>query len=201
MQRRSPYTAGRYGIGPNTAGILLELGFEVDLSLAPPFNYESDGGVDFTDTHPGAGWIDRVGGLLSLPATGGFTGLLRNHGAMLHRTAAHRLAARLHLIGILSRLGALNHYRLSPEQYRFAELRSLTRALLAAGTRILSLTFHSPTLKPGCTPYVRDAADLKRLLEDFQSYFTFFFEELGGVSATPLEVKRILRSVAPVAAA
>ena len=189
------YKAGRYGIGPNTAGILVALGFEVDLSLAPPFNYESDGGPDFTDTDPGAGWIDEVGGLLSLPATGGFTGFLHRYGAKLHRAGSHPLASRLHMIGLLSRLGALNHYRLSPEQYRFAELRSLTRALLAAGTRVLSFTFHSPTLKPGCTPYVRDAADLKRFLGDFQSYFTFFFQELGGISATPLEVKRILSPV------
>ncbi len=192
------YKAGRYGIGPNTVGILVELGFEVDLSLAPPFNYESDGGVDFTDTNPGAGWINGVGGLLSLPATGGFTGFLRRYGAKLHRGGSHPLASRLHMIGALSRLGALNHYRLSPEQYRFSELRSLTRALLAGGTRILSFTFHSPTLKPGCTPYVRDTADLKRFLVDFESYFTFFFEELGGISATPLEVKGILRSLGPV---
>lgn len=186
------YKAGRYGFGRNTARILKELGFEIDLSLAPPFNYESDGGPDFTDTDPGAAWIGKDERLLELPSTGGFTGFLGGHGAALHRFARQPLAARLHLLGILSRLGLLNHYRLSPEQYRFPELRALTRALLASGVRVLSFTFHSPTLKPGCTPYVRDPSDLKRFLNDFSRYFTFFFDELGGLSATPLEVKRLL---------
>lgn len=186
------YKAGRYGIGRNTARLLGELGFEVDLSIAPPFNYESDGGPDFTDMSPNAGWIDGGRDILSLPTTGGFTGPMRRYGAAFQRMGARNFSARLHLLGVLSRLGLLNHYRLSPEQYNLRQLRSLTQVLLAKGTRILSFTFHSPSLKPGSTPYVRDGADLERFLGDFRSYFNYFFDEIGGVARTPLEVKRLI---------
>ena len=32
------YKAGRYGFGPNTTGILQELGFDIDLSICPPLD-------------------------------------------------------------------------------------------------------------------------------------------------------------------
>ncbi|HTN34863.1 MAG TPA: WalW protein, partial [Marinobacter sp.] len=32
------YKAGRYGFGPNTTGILQELGFDIDLSVCPPLD-------------------------------------------------------------------------------------------------------------------------------------------------------------------
>ncbi len=187
------YKAGRYGIGPNTAQILNELGFEIDLSIAPPFNYEADGGPDFTDISAGAHWIGAPGGLLSLPTTGGFMGPLSKWGPALQGLAqSHPLVSKLHVIGILSRLGILNHARLSPEQYAFHELKSLTRALVAAGIWALSFSFHSPTVKPACTPYVRDKADLDRFLGDCRDYFRFFRDELGGTFSTLLAVKRAI---------
>jgi hypothetical protein len=186
------YKAGRYGFGPNTMGILGELGYDIDLSIAPPYNYEGDDGPDFTDMSPDACWIGTPGRLLALPATGGFVGALNSWGPRVHRLAQHKLIRHLHLVGILSRLGLLNHFRLSPEQYRFNELRLLTRVLIGAGVKVLSFTFHSPTLKPGCTPYVQDADDLKRFVNEFSTYFKYFFDEVGGARATPAEVKRLM---------
>ena len=42
---------------------------------------------------------------------------------------------------------------------------------------------------PGCTPYVDSEADAARLLDDVRSYLDFFFGELGGRTATPLQLK------------
>ena len=42
------YKAGRYGIGPNTAEILEEQGYEVDLSVCPHVDDSGEGGSDFT---------------------------------------------------------------------------------------------------------------------------------------------------------
>ena len=36
------YKAGRYGVGPHTAAILEEQGYEVDMSLCPHMNYAAE---------------------------------------------------------------------------------------------------------------------------------------------------------------
>jgi hypothetical protein len=43
------------------------------------------------------------------------------------------------------------------------------------GVRLLNLSFHSPSLAPGHTPYVRDAADLKR----FHDWWTAMLDEFN----------------------
>jgi hypothetical protein len=73
---------------------------------------------------------------------------------------------------------------LSPEGNTLAEMQALTRALHADGLRIFSLTFHSPSLRPGCSPYVRTTADRDAFLDTIDRYCDFFFTELGGEPTT-----------------
>ena len=70
--------------------------------------------------------------------------------------------------------------------------------LLARGVRVFSFSLHSPTVMPGCTPYVRTESDLKAFLATCRSYFDWFFGELAGRSMTPLELKaHLLEHAAP----
>ena len=55
--------------------------------------------------------------------------------------------------------------RLSPEGHGLDDLLSLTRHALTRGEPFLVLSFHSPSLLPGCTPYVRSEGDRARFLE------------------------------------
>jgi hypothetical protein len=50
---------------------------------------------------------------------------------------------------------------------------------------VFVLTYHSPSLAPGHTPYVRTAADLQYFLGWIEAYLAFFFGEIGGKPATP----------------
>jgi hypothetical protein len=100
---------------------------------------------------------------------------------------------RLRVPGILSRVGAMTRVRLSPEGFAFPELRMLTRSLLRRGIRVLTLSYHSTSLKPGCTNYTRTAADLDRFLDTIRRYLEYFLGEVGGENMTPLELRaRIL---------
>jgi hypothetical protein len=69
----------------------------------------------------------------------------------------------------------------------------LTRALLADGVRVFVFSFHSPSVMPGGTPYVRTPPDLDRFLAKCRRYFAFFMRELNGVAMTPLQVMDRLR--------
>jgi len=64
--------------------------------------------------------------------------------------------------------------------------------ILAGGTRVFTFSFHSPSLRPGCTPYVRTESDLKVFLATCRQYFEFFLDELGGATMGPAELRQLL---------
>jgi hypothetical protein len=179
------YKAGRYGIGPHTARILEELGYEIDMSVCPYMDYSAEGGPDFSMSRAWPYWFGC--GLLELPLTVGFAGLLRRYGSTLHRAAIS--LSKFHVPGVLARLGLVNKIWLSPEGYHLNELIALSRALYDDGLRIFSFAFHSPSLDSGNTPYVRSQRELREFLDSCRRFFDFFMGDLGGIPSTPLELK------------
>ena len=187
--RPTVYKAGRYGTGPNTAAILEEQGFEIDVSPAPAMDFRAEGGPDFTRHSAQPSLFGQKRRLLCLPNTGAFVGWLHALGPDLHPLMERGSVARLRLPAIASRLRLLERLRLTPEGYTRAEMRRLTRALLARGQRTFVLSLHSPSAVPGNTPYVQSDADLAVLLQRLRGYLTFFRDELHGRFVTPGALK------------
>jgi hypothetical protein len=148
------FRAGRYGVGPNTAALLVEAGYRLDLSCRSLFDYRAGGGPDYID-HPVWPW--RCGGLIAFPLTAAWTGRLRRHGGPLWRM----IGASAPLRAIAARSGLLARVALTPEDMPVGAVLDAIRLLLDDGVSLFSLSFHSPSLVPGHTPYVRDAADLR----------------------------------------
>ena len=63
--------------------------------------------------------------------------------------------------------------------------------MLADGHRLFVIGYHSPSLQPGNTPFVRTAADLQRLLGWLEGYLEFFLGEIGGALGTPDAIFRM----------
>ena len=177
------FKAGRYGISRDALASFEELGLDIDVSVNPCMNFAAEGGPDFSSFDSYPFWIDRARQLLEVPCTHGFVGWARQHGAWLRRAAESFRTLRGP--GVLSRSGAVNRVMLSPEGNTLQEMIALTRTLLADGLTLFSLTFHSPSVVPGHTPYVRSQADLAAFLTTIERYFEFFFGELGGQPSTP----------------
>lgn len=186
--RPRAYQAGRYGFGRSTAALLEELGFDVDLSCSPAFDYSSDGGPDHSRASTQPGWFGRRRDLLSVPITGAFVGAAGAWAGSLHRVASTVPLRSLRAPAVLSRLGLAERLRLSPEGFDLSALQRLTRFLRAAGSDVFVLGLHSPSFLPGCTPYVRTEADLRRLFDTCRAYYEYFFRELGGRHATASEL-------------
>ena len=180
------YKAGRYGFGPTTAAALDSLDFDVDVSINPRMDFSADGGPDFE--HYDAFPFMFENGLLELPCTTGFTGAARGLGSTLHRAASSKWLEPLRAVGILARGGVVNKVMLSPEGSSLDEMCSLTDCLFDDGVRTFALTLHSPSLKPGCTPYVRTPEQLGRFLQTIDSYCEYFFGVRGGVASTPADL-------------
>lgn len=184
------YKAGRYGIGPSTFGILEELGYLVDLSPSPPFDYRPVGGPDFSRRGLAPVWAGPRGSILSIPGTGALIGWLPSH--RLYQATISRRLAHLHMPNILARCGVVERLRLSPEGLSCAEMGRLVRWLYERGQRLFVLSLHSPSMAPGNTPYVRSEADLDDLLATLDGFLSFFMAELGGVPTDPLAVHAAL---------
>jgi hypothetical protein len=186
------YKAGRYGAGAATAAILENLGFRVDCSVYPRADLRSDGGPDFRRYSADPCWFGNDKRLLEIPLSTGFTGLLRRAGGGLHRWIGSNWAARLKLTAVFARSHLLDCVRLTPEGTTLAEAKRLTRVLWEHGEqRVFAISYHSPSLDPGHTPYVRDRRDLEHFLGWLEGYMDYFFGELRGSASTPMEVYRL----------
>jgi hypothetical protein len=181
-RRGSPPTAfraGRWGIGSAAIGLLIDAGYLVDSSVTPYTSWaDHDGGPSHDGAPVDAYRLDRdgdvrlpgTGSLVELPPSFGYTRGPLHVWAEGHRLLTSKLGRRLKLPAIASRSGALRHVTLSPETDQLDDMLAFTRVLLAQGTRQLHVYFHSPALRPGCTPFAATAADVRRLLDTIARY-------------------------------
>ena len=177
------FKAGRYGLGPQTAATLAELGYRIDLSALVHTDLRPIHGPDFRATPDRPFWFGD--GLFEVPMSRGFSGLLARFGPSAYRAINNPVGRRLRLPGIMSRLGLLERATLTPEGVDFVTQRRLVRAMLAQGHRVFTLTYHSPSLAIGHTPYVRTDLDLARFLDQLKRIMALFFDELGAQPTTP----------------
>lgn len=174
------YRAGRYGLGPHSFELLAAAGYRLDSSMRPRYAYTDESGPDFgrVDNH-----AFRRGGLIELPLTTVFTGAARAGGNALYRALGKVPRGR----GIASRLRLLSRVALTPEGMPLDEALEAIRVALGEGVRVLNFSFHSPSLVPGHTPYVRDAAALAAFHAWWDAVFALLAQR-GVASASLAEI-------------
>lgn len=179
--RPKAFKAGRYGLGPNTVGLLKDSGYEIDCSFVPHTDFRPIGGPSYLGLQDQPFWLDADRTLLEVPLTKGFAGILAGPAAStLAGVFDSPASLRWKVPGILARLGLAERITLSPEGMCERDQVRLIRAMVARGKRVFSLTYHSPSLAPGNTPYVRDDGELDRFLTRIERVLTLFRDEIGG---------------------
>ena len=185
------YRTGRFGVGLRSADVLKRLGYAADSSVAPCW----PPGLlrhhpEFWSGSLAPYWVDRERSLMEIPVSASLVGRLSGRlGGRLAPVLFHPRAQRMRLSGIAAKLGLLERIRLTPEGMTIEEAKRLVRAMYAAGHRVFVLTYHSPSLEPGNTPYVRTPAQREAFLRWLDEFYAFFREEIGGRSATWREVR------------
>jgi hypothetical protein len=178
------YRAGRYGVGPETANILAEHGMAIDTSVRARFDYSSGGGPNFRDFPVTPWWIDRGAGLMELPLTTVYWGPLRQFGPWLYP----KMWRVPRLRGVLAKIGLLERIPLTPEGVTLEEaIRGIDIAIDEA-LPVLVFSFHSPSLAPGFTPYVRSEDDLDALYVWWRGVFGYMRQR----GLTPASVAEIM---------
>ncbi|WP_188772463.1 polysaccharide deacetylase family protein [Novosphingobium endophyticum] len=181
------YRAGRYGLGPRTAEILTEFGLAIDSSVRARFDYSASGGPNYRQHPLQPYWADPERRLLELPLTTVYWGPLRQIGNVLYPHLWRAPQVR----GVLARTGLLERIPLTPEGVTADEALRGVDIALDEGLPVLVFSFHSPSLAPGHTPYVRNDEDLDALYDWWRRLFTFLAQR--GVK--PTSVADIMASV------
>jgi hypothetical protein len=183
------YKAGRYGIGAASLRVLEDLGFEVDQSIMPRFDFSTEQGPSFAD-YSSEPFFFGERRLLALPGTCEFLGAAGAAAPALYRLASSPRWSWTRLAGVLTRLRIADRLLLSPEGYTASEMKRVAKTLTDGGLRTLTMTLHSPSVEPGHTPYVRTERDLERFLDTIESFFDYFMGSLAGVTSTPQDFRR-----------
>ncbi len=181
------YRAGRYGLGAGTAKILREGGIAIDSSVRARFDYATGGGVNYSRHPVTPYWVDKKHSLLELPLTTVFSGPLRRHGQTVHPL----LWRAPQLRGLLAKVGLLERIPLTPEGVNAEEAIKGIGIAHEEKLPVLVFSFHSPSLLPGCTPYVRDEEALDRLYD----WWRKVFEHLTSLGIRPATVRQIKESI------
>ena len=181
-KRPTVYRAGRYGIGSSTAGFLAELGYKADVSVRAYFDYSDEKGPDFSAMKPLPYRLEN--GLLEVPLSAAYLGAARAYGPSLFPLSARVPKLR----GVLARARLLNRVPLTPEGTPLGEALEAVERLLDDGHQIISISFHSPSVEAGHTPFVRDEADLR----DFWRWWDGVFGLLARRGVTSASVDEVV---------
>jgi len=180
-RRPVSFRAGRYGIGPETVAALQACGYLVDSSVspfvslepvddgpsfigAPIVPYRLDPSVDIRQESPN-------GALAEIPLSYGFSRGPFDVVEPFQRLLEARPLRWLRAPGIAARTRLLRRLSLSPEFQSVEDMLTLSSRLLENGARHLHISWHTPSLKPGLSPFTATAADVERLYASIEAYF------------------------------
>lgn len=161
------FRAGRWGFSREVAETIHRYGYKVDTSVTPFIDWSRSFGPDFSECLPDVYRFspDDIrkksprGELLEVPATIGF---LQENFALADRI--QKRFRKTGVNGVLDRLGIINKVWLSPEMSDGPRMIRLVKRFMANGYEFVNLTFHSPSLMAGLTPFVKTESDERRFL-------------------------------------
>lgn len=188
------YRAGRYGFSIASIPHLSELGYVVDSSVLPFYDYSAEEGPDFRASLRQPGWIyatntDQV--ILELPISTGFSrpGFYKVR-KRLWQCIGGRLGRKTKIAGLAVRLGLTRHLKLTPEGTTLGHLKGLVDGLVQDGFRHLILMLHSTSLMAGFSPYSKTPEALEDLYHRLDEILRYATEHHGFRGATLYQVSQ-----------
>jgi hypothetical protein len=178
--RPRAFRAGRYGLGSGTVAALERCGYHTDSSVTPFVSWEDcDDGPSFVGAPLDVYRLDsrgdvtkpaERGGIVEVPLSCGFNRAPFPVWGRVRRALDARPLRALRLAGVAARTGVCKRIVLSPELATAAEMLTLSRRLLERGIRHLHLTWHSPSLVPGLSPFAHTTRDVRNLYDSVEQY-------------------------------
>lgn len=178
--RPRSFRAGRYGIGPTGAVILAQCGYSVDSSVTPFLDWRRyDDGPDFREAPISAYYPSLsdiavpapAGPIVELPLSVGYTRRPFELWSRWHKRLEGSRVGMLSLGSLAYRTRFVRKVQLSFETDTVNDMLLLTRQLVLGGARFIHLSWHSPTMVAGLSPFAPRPTDRDRFRANIDEYF------------------------------
>jgi hypothetical protein len=175
------FRSGRFAFNSNVAKALTLLGYKIDTSITPFWNWSADYGPDFSNCTPSPYRFfedaiftpDPDGTLLELPLSIGF---LQNNfkiANFVYKWLRRKPFNYLKVIGMLSHIHLLNVACLLPENYTEKEMIGIAKVFKNKNYPILNMMFHSTSLHAGRSVFTKTKADEERIFRRIKTFLEF----------------------------
>jgi polysaccharide deacetylase len=173
------FRAGRSALGSSTIDVIRQCGYTIDSSVMPFYDLSSVHGPTFVGAPNRAYCIGEhgdalvpldAGPILEIPVSSGYSRVPFDLWDAIYRRLGSRLGRALRLPGLASRAGVLSKIALKPELESVSDMLKLSRTLIEQGASHLQIMWHSPSLLPGTSPFVRTPAERDRLLARIRGF-------------------------------
>ena len=189
----SSFRAGRWGFNNDVARCLTELNYKVDTSISPFVDWSMYHGPNFRGSETHQYFIDSNnikqvrdhGDLLEVPPTIGYLQSNFSLCDSLLYSLKRKPFSKLGIAGLFDKLNLINFHWLSPELSNGPEMVALAKRFIKSGHNFLNMSFHSTSLLPGKSPFVRNEADLQIFLNKIETFLQYALEnnfEFSGIS-------------------
>lgn len=167
------FRAGRSGLGSSTIEAIRRCGYTIDSSVMPFYDLRPVHGPNFVGAPNRAYCIGEngnplephdAGPILEIPVSSAYSRVPFERWDAIHRRLGSGLWRMLRLRGVAARAGLFSKIALRPELESVTDMLRLSRKLIEHGSSHLQVMWHSPSLLPGTSPFVRTPTDRDHLL-------------------------------------
>jgi hypothetical protein len=198
------FRAGRYGLGSETIKALIRCGYLVDSSVTPTMSWVSYGeGPTYMDAKTEPYWIsvegdeqdkDFYNSILEIPATIGFNRWPFEFCQKIFCRLQKDWLEFIHPIGILHHTKLLRKIWLSPEISSAEDMITLSKIIIKNGMQFLNLSFHSTSLLPGKSPFVKNKEELEQFFLKIEKLLEYLTSTTKLISLTLLEARMLFEN-------
>ncbi len=193
-RRPTAFRSGRWGINDPILTHLIARGYKVDSSIYPYYKNKWFSCEDDTSEPkwltPDSNQMERK--IFELPVTAGFSTKNYKTSNRLHKQLENAPWRYLHPIGLLWKMNLMKKIYLSPELSTTEEMIQLCKSALANNYPVIHMYFHSSSLLPGVSTYVKSKNDKSALLERIKNTIAYLETQCSLKMCTVSEAAELL---------
>ena len=187
------FRSGRWDINGPVLKLLASRGYTIDSSIHPYFSYDDSPDIPFWPDYENCIVEGNQREIYEIPVTSGYNFPDFPFWHRLHLTLSTSFLKHFRLVGILWKLGAIRKIHLSPELASADDMVKLVKAAIKKEHRVIHMFFHSSSLMPGASPYVKNTADKEKLYQKIKAVFSYLQENTDVQCCTLEEASKILK--------
>lgn len=200
------YRAGRFAFDAASAKIISELGYKIDSSVTPFYDWSKSYGPNFFFAPLRPYFIDgedifcenKNGQILEVPISAGFNRVPFKLWSEIYWFAKKSKLRHLKLVGTLDRSHLLKRITLGPEFQSVEEMKSLVKNLCREKVQVFNMIFHSSSLIPGGNSIISDPEQVSAFEKRVMDIISWMLLELNVKSINISDLLRMGRELGSI---